>query len=222
MSEVAERLASVHARIEAASRACGRDPASVRLVAVSKFHPVAAIRAAYAAGQRDFGENYAQELVDKARDLADLPDLRFRFIGGLQRNKAKLLVDAGCAVETLASESAARALHERALSRGVAVEVMIQVNVAGEAQKRGVSVPELPALVQVARGCSALRLTGLMAIPPADDHAVAEHCYRTLARLAESHGLDQLSMGMSDDLELAIRTGSTSVRVGTAVFGPRP
>lgn len=222
MTSIAERLAEVRARIVRAAEASGRHADEVRLVAVSKFHPVAAMRAAYAAGQRDFGENYAQELADKAQQLADLPDLRLRFIGRLQRNKAKLLVGTGCAIETLTSGEVARVLNERARAAGRRVEVMLQVNVAGETQKAGVSPAEVPALIEGVRALDALELTGLMTIPPADDLALAARCYRTLAELARASGLRALSMGMSDDLELAIREGATSVRVGTAIFGPRP
>ena len=222
MSVLAERLHAVRERIARAAEQCGRDPASVRLVAVSKFHSVEAIREAYAAGQRVFGENYAQELADKAAQLRDLPDLAFRFIGGLQRNKAKLLVEVGCAVETLAAEAHARVLHERAVALDTRLEVMLQVNVAGEAQKSGVAVGDLPALVQAVQALDRLTLSGLMTIPPADDPAEAERCYRELARLAQVHSLQALSMGMSDDLELAVRAGATSVRVGTAIFGARP
>jgi pyridoxal phosphate enzyme (YggS family) len=218
---LAERLEGVRARIRAAAAAVGRDPASVRLVAVSKTHPPEVIREAYALGQRDFGENYAQELAQKAEALRDLPDLRFRFIGGLQRNKAKLLVPTGCAIETVASLDAARAVHDRAFALGRRVEVMLQVNVVGEAQKGGVAVAEVAPLVSGVRALAALELTGLMVIPPFDDEQAARTCYREARSLAALHGLSQLSMGMSDDLELAIAEGSTSVRVGTAVFGPR-
>lgn len=222
MSAIADNLHVVRARIASAARASGRDPGAVRLVAVSKFHPVSALREAYAAGQRQFGENYAQELADKALALADLPDLSLRFIGGLQRNKLKLLVDAHAAVETLASEAHARALHERARAAHCACEVMIQVNVLGETQKGGIAPDDLPPLVELVRSLSALRLSGLMTIPPADDLAASERAYRTLATLATQHQLSELSMGMSDDLEIAVQQGATSVRIGTAIFGPRP
>ena len=222
MSAVAVQLASVRARIARACERAGRDPASVRLVAVSKFHPAAALCEAYAAGQRDFGENYAQELVDKARALADLPDLQLRFIGGLQRNKVKLLVETGCVIETLANAATARALSDRAAQQHKQVEVMLQVNLSNEPQKSGISPAELPELVQAVRALPALTLSGLMTIPKADDPAEAARAYRTLAEHAQVHGLQELSMGMSDDLELAIAAGATSVRVGTAIFGPRP
>ncbi len=222
MSAIAARLESVRDRIACAAHASGRKPEEVRLLAVSKFHGPAAIRDAYAAGQREFGENYAQELADKARALSDLPDLRFRFIGGLQRNKAKLLAEFGCAVETIASAVTARALAERSAARGVRLEVMIQVNVGGEQQKSGIAPEGLAELVPEVQALSALELSGLMTIPPADDPERAAHAYRTLRELARAYGLRELSMGMSDDLELAIREGATRVRVGTAIFGPRP
>ncbi len=221
-TSISARLEAVRARIAAACRQSGRDPADVRLVAVSKIHGLDALREAYAAGQRDFGENYAQELVEKAAALSDLSDLRMHFIGGLQSNKAKLLASCCHVVETLASSGAAKTLHERAAAAGRTIEVMLQVNVAGERQKSGVApeaIAELPAQV---RGHSSLIVTGLMTIPPADDPDEARRCYHALAGLARAHNLPELSMGMSDDLELAIAAGSTNVRVGTAIFGPRP
>lgn len=219
---IAERLRDVRERIVRAAEASGRDPLSIRLVAVSKFQTTDAIRAAYEAGQRDFGENYAQELVAKARALEDLPDLRLRFIGGLQSRKAKLLGQVGCAVETLTSAAAARALSERAAERGERREVMIQVNVSGEAQKSGVAPSEVAELASAIRALPSLHLTGLMTIPPVGDHETAIAVYRALSRLARSLSLPDLSMGMSGDFEAAIREGATSVRVGTAIFGARP
>jgi PLP dependent protein len=218
---IAQGLAQVQARIERACRAAGRDPSSVRLLAVSKFHSASAIREAYAFGQRDFGENYAQELADKAHQLGDLPDLRFRFIGGLQRNKLKLLAPLGCAIETLASASSAQTLAERARPLAMQVEVMVQVNVAGEAQKSGLDPSALSEMVAFVRTLPELRLTGLMTIPKADDLEQARRCYARLRQLAEQHQLTELSMGMSDDLEVAIAEGATWVRVGTAIFGAR-
>jgi pyridoxal phosphate enzyme (YggS family) len=231
VSELAQRFAAVHERIARACDAAGRDSAGVKLLAVSKFHPVAQLRAAYALGQREFGENYAQELVDKASELADLPGLRFRFIGGLQRNKLKLLAPLRCAIETLASESSAHALHERVGTPAVQtdaggalapVEVMLQVNTSDEPQKSGVAPGELPALLALVRQLSGLKVSGLMTIPKADDAAAARVSYRRLRELAQQHQLQELSMGMSDDLEIAIAEGATRVRLGTALFGPRP
>jgi len=222
VSSIAERLAAVRTRIARAAQAAGRDPSSIELVAVSKFHEQAAIRAAYAAGQRVFGENYAQELADKRAALADLADLRFHFIGGLQRNKVKLLVPAADVVETVASAKAAEAIDARARSLGRTQQVLIQVNVSREPQKSGVAPEALPALVAELRALSAVRLDGLMAIAEADDPDAARASYARLRQLRDEVGLHTLSMGMSDDLELAIAEGATSVRVGTAIFGPRP
>jgi pyridoxal phosphate enzyme (YggS family) len=222
MSTLSARFAAVRARIARAADAAGRDPAHVKLVAVSKFHPVSLMREAYALGQREFGENYAQELGSKAAQLADLPELRFRFIGGLQRNKLKLLAPLGCAVETLASVKAAQALDQQARELGSSIEVMIQVNVAGETQKSGVAPAELSLLVAAVRALPTLHLTGLMTIPEAAQAEAARASYRTLRALAEAENLPELSMGMSDDLEIAIAEGATRVRVGTALFGPRP
>jgi PLP dependent protein len=222
VSTLAERFAVVRARIARACEQAGRDPAGVKLLAVSKFQPLPLLREAYALGQREFGENYAQELADKAHALADLVELRFRFIGGLQRNKVKLLAPLGCAVETLASESSARALCERLPEDAPALEVMIQVNSSGEAQKSGVVPAELPALLGALRALPRLWVSGFMTIPRASDPAAARLSYRLLRELAEAHGLSELSMGMSEDLELAIAEGATRVRIGTALFGPRP
>jgi PLP dependent protein len=222
MSSIAARLGDVRARIAAAAHAAGRAPESVELVAVSKFHGPEAIREAYAAGQRVFGENYAQELAQKRAALADLPDLSFHFIGGLQRNKVKLLVPASQVIETLASAEAAGTLSKRAAELGLTVTALVQVNVSHEPQKSGVLPEQLGALLEAARALPALRVTGLMAIPEADDLERARASYATLRILAQQHGLTELSMGMSDDLELAIAEGATVVRVGTAIFGPRP
>jgi hypothetical protein len=222
MSTLPARLSAVRDRIARACAVAGRDPASVKLLAVSKFHSVEMIRAAYVLGQREFGENYAQELATKAAQLADLPELRFRFIGALQRNKIKLLAPFGCAIETLASIKTAQALHQHANELGRSFEVMIQVNVSDEPQKSGVAPAELALLAAEVRALSALRLTGLMAIPEAGAPEAARQSYRSLRALAESEGLSELSMGMSDDLEIAISEGATRVRVGTAIFGPRP
>lgn len=222
MSGLAQRFELVQARIARACAAAGRDPASVKLLAVSKFQPLAAMRELYALGQREFGENYAQELVDKAHALSDLGDLRFRFIGGLQRNKAKLLAPLGCAVETVASESSASALQDRLPQGAPPLEVMLQVNTSGEAQKSGVTPAELPALLAALERLSRLRVSGLMTIPKAADPEAARRAYRALRELAQEHALPELSMGMSDDLEIAIAEGATRVRVGTALFGPRP
>ena len=222
MTGVAERLTAVRSRIEAACVRAGRAPDSVVLVAVSKLQPASAVREAYEAGQRVFGENYVQELADKARSLEDLHDLRWHFIGHLQRNKAKDVVRVAHCVETLDSVRLAEALASRASERGRPLEVLLQVNVAREPQKAGCSPEAVPELVAAVRALDALRLRGLMTVPPASDVPDdARPHFRALRALAEAQGLPVLSMGMSADLEAAIAEGATVVRVGSAIFGRR-
>jgi pyridoxal phosphate enzyme (YggS family) len=220
--DIAANLAAVHERIADACARRGRAPDDVRLVAVSKVHGPEKIRAAYAAGQRVFGENYVQELVEKADALADLEDLRWRFIGHLQRNKAKFVARVPAAVETVDSPRLARELDKRARSEGVRLEVLLQVNVGGEAQKSGCATVELPALLDAARALPNLDVRGLMTVPPLGEAAEKSRPYfAKLAELAAAHGMAELSMGMSGDLEVAVEEGATLVRVGTAIFGPR-
>lgn len=209
---IAERLREVEERILRAAERAGRDPASVTLVAVSKTHPAPAIREAYAAGARVFGESYAQELAGKAEELRDLADLRWHFIGHLQRNKIKQL-PLQAVIETVDSARLAGALAPRG------GEVFLQVNVAAEESKNGCTLAELPSLVAHVRGIESLVLRGLMTIPPAGEDPRPH--FRKLRELAVEHGLSELSMGMSADLEIAVEEGVTLVRVGTAIFGPR-
>lgn len=218
---VAERLAAVQLRVADAARAAGREPSGIRIVAVSKKHGPEAIREAYAAGQRDFGENYVQELLAKAEALADLPGLRWHFIGHLQRNKAKSIASVGASVETVDSIRLAEALAKCA-DPAHPMAVHLQVNVGREPQKSGCLPEELGALVSAVRALPALRLEGLMTVPPAsDDPEDARPHFRALRELAVTHGLAGLSMGMSADVEVAIAEGATTVRIGTAIFGER-
>ncbi len=210
---VAARLDEVRARIARACDAARRDPASVTLVAVSKTHPPEAIREAIDAGQTIFGENYAQELVQKA---AKVEGARWHFIGHLQRNKARAVLETGAVIETVDSVRLIEELGRRAERE---VEVLLQVDVAREASKSGCAVEDLPALVEAARAAPRLRLRGLMTVPPFEGDP--RPWFRALRSLAEAHGLPDLSMGMSADLEAAIAEGATIVRVGTAIFGPR-
>lgn len=227
--EIAERLARARDRIARASAAVGRDPASVRLVAVSKTKPADAIREAYAAGQRDFGENYAQELATKAVELADLTDLRWHFIGHLQTNKARFVARAAHMVHTVDGPSLARELGKRAAKEGWGetrerMPVLVEVNVGGEPQKHGASAGDLRDVLASVDAEPSLVLRGLMTMPPNDLEA-ARRVFEALASLRNLHGgkarLPELSMGMSDDLEVAIASGATLVRVGTAIFGTR-
>lgn len=218
---IRQRLENVNERIEAACTRAGRPRQDVRLVAVSKRHSPEAIRAAYQAGQREFGESYVQELTSKAQALSDLPDLSWRFVGHLQRNKAKDVVAVpSCAVDGMASQRLAEQLSRRAERP---VEVLIQVNLAAEPQKAGCRPEEVPYLAAAIRSLDHLVLRGLMAIPPAaDDPEESRPWFRTLRELAHAQHLPEVSMGMSHDLEVAIEEGATMVRVGTAIFGSRP
>lgn len=226
MSGIAERLAAVQERIGRAARARGCDPSDVTLVAVSKTFGEAAIREAYAAGQRDFGENYAQELAGKAAALADLADLRWHFIGHLQRNKAKLVVPGAAMIQTVDSARLAAELSRLAGSLGRRVPCLVQVNVGEEAQKAGCSATEAAEVIAAVESAPGLALEGLMTLPPFDlDASGTRVHFRALRELRERCGgaarLPHLSMGMSHDFEEAIAEGATLVRVGTAIFGGR-
>lgn len=214
-------LEDVRARIAKAEEAAGRAAGSVKLVAVSKTKPSSAIREAYAAGQRDFGENYAQELAEKAVELADLAEIRWHFIGHLQSNKAKLVAPVAHLVHAVDSASVASALAKRAPKR---LRVLVEVNVAGEAEKHGVAPSDVGPLLAAIDAESNLELAGFMTMPPHDE-AATRKAFADLVALRETHGgaarLPELSMGMSDDLEIAVAAGATMVRIGTAIFGAR-
>jgi pyridoxal phosphate enzyme (YggS family) len=223
---VATRLGEVRARIERAAHACGRDATSVKLVAVSKTKAPDAVREAYAAGQRAFGENYAQELAAKAEALADLADVEWHFIGHLQTNKARVVAKHAHAVHTVDTSVLARELGKRVAREGRGpLPVLIEVNVGGESQKAGAAPSEIAEVAASVRAEASLALRGLMTMPPPGDTAVARRVFETLVLLRNLHGgaaaLPELSMGMSDDLEVAVACGATLVRVGTAVFGAR-
>ena len=207
---VAERLARVRAAV----------PPGVTLVAVSKAQPSAAVREAYAAGQRHFGENYVQEWREKAEALADLGDLAWHFVGSLQTNKVKYLVGRVALVHTVDRLDLAGEISRRSAQKGAATRVLVEVNVAGEAGKAGCAPVEVPALVEAVRALPGLELRGLMCIPPAEGDPRLH--FRTLRALRDRLGLADLSMGMSGDYPAAIEEGATLVRVGTAIFGERP
>jgi len=216
-----ERLALVRDQMARACAAAGRRQQDVTLVAVSKGQPAAAIREAYAAGQRDFGENYAQELRDKAEDLKDLEELRWHFLGPVQTNKVKYLAGRIVLLHSLDRAELAEALAARLQSP---LDVLLEVNVGAEPQKHGVLPGDVPALVGKLVSWPHIRLRGLMCIPPADDAEAARPHFAALRTLSQSLGLAQpvLSMGMSADFPVAIQEGATIIRVGTAIFGARP
>ncbi len=224
---VAERLREVHARIASAAAAAGRDPRDVKLVAVSKTKPATAIREAFAAGQRSFGENYAQELAAKREELADLEGIEWHFIGHLQTNKAKVIARVADVVHAVDSAVLARELGKRvaAAARPRPLPVLIEVNVTGELQKHGAAPSEVAEVVAAVQAEASLALRGLMTMPPLGDPEAARRAFGTLRSLRSLHGggavLPELSMGMSGDLEIAIAQGATMVRIGTAIFGER-
>ena len=223
---LAARLAEVHARIERAAYEAGRVPGDVKLIAVSKTKPAEAIREAYASGQRAFGENYAQELATKAEALADLIDLEWHFIGHLQTNKAKIVARFAHVVHTIDSAALVRELGKRAArDRSSPLEVLIEVNVGREPQKAGATPSEIDEVMAAVRAQPSLALRGLMTMPPAGDPVATRKTFETLLLLRNLHGgaatLPELSMGMSEDLELAVACGASYVRVGRAIFGER-
>ncbi|EYF03564.1 YggS family pyridoxal phosphate-dependent enzyme [Chondromyces apiculatus] len=224
--DIAARLAEVQGRISSAARQAGRAEGEVRLIAVSKGKPEEAIRAAYAAGQRDFGENYAQELAEKAARLSDLPGIVWHAIGQLQRNKAKVVAQVADVVHAVDRVELVTELDRRAAAGGRVLRVLVEVNVGGEATKGGCTPEGVEAVLGAAQRCAHLRSVGLMAIAPyLEDPAAVRPYFAALRALRDRHGgaevLPELSMGMSHDFEGAIAEGATWVRVGTAIFGSR-
>jgi hypothetical protein len=213
----------------AAAGAAGRDPSSVRLVAVSKTFPAQAVRDAYAAGQRDFGENRVQEGLQKIGETTDL-NIRWHLLGHLQTNKARKAGPAFAMVQSVDSVELIQKLDTAARDAGRTPELLIQVDLAGEATKFGASPDEVPRLFDAAGACRAATVVGLMTLPPVPDTPEdARPYFRRLRGLRDewlaagvpASMLRELSMGMSGDFEVAIEEGATIVRVGTAIFGSR-
>ncbi len=223
-NEIAVRLTAVRERIARAAARAKRDPATVRLVLASKTQPPEAIRAAYAAGAREFGENYVQEAVAKQDALADLNDLRWHLIGHLQTNKARDAANRFTLIHSLDSAPLASAFgRARTAPR---VPVLIEVNAAGEASKNGVAPAEVERLIEAAR--ATVEIHGLMTIPPQEtdpersrSHFAALRAMRDRLAAATGLALSELSMGMTGDFDVAIEEGATIVRVGRAIFGER-
>jgi len=223
-NEIERRLEIVRARIAAAARRAGRDPAAIRLVLASKTQPSEAIRAASRAGARDFGENYVKEAIAKRAELADLTEIRWHLIGHLQTNKARAAASAFALIHSVDSVRLAEALGRAQPSPRV--RALIEVNLGAEASKTGVAPDGITAILDAAHG--KIEIEGLMTIPP--PAAGAETTRPYFARLREMRdrlavqsglALSELSMGMTDDFEIAIEEGATIVRIGRAVFGER-
>ncbi|HEY4637176.1 MAG TPA: YggS family pyridoxal phosphate-dependent enzyme [Burkholderiales bacterium] len=221
MGSIAENLQAVKSRIAVAERAAGRAPGAVALLAVSKTHPPALIRQAFAAGQRAFGENYVQEALDKMARVGDLR-LEWHLVGPLQSNKTRAVAERFDWVHTVDREKVARRLGEQRPAGMAPLNVLVQVNASGEASKSGVAPAEVAALAAAIAAMRNLRLRGLMAIPePGAPRSRFGEIGELFRDLRDAFGLDTLSLGMSDDMEVAIAEGSTLVRIGTAIFGER-
>lgn len=227
---VAASLAAVRERIAAAERRFGRPPGSVALVAVAKTRPASLIREAWEAGQHRFGENFVQEAVEKLDELSDLAGpggIEWHFVGALQANKSRTVAERFDWVHTVDRVRIARRLSDQRPAWLAPLNVCLQVNVSGEASKSGVDPSQAADLASAVAALPRLRLRGLMAIPRPgagldEQRAALRPLVEARERLhGEGHPLDTLSMGMTDDLEAAVAEGSTMVRIGTAVFGPR-
>ncbi|HET9299365.1 MAG TPA: YggS family pyridoxal phosphate-dependent enzyme [Candidatus Polarisedimenticolaceae bacterium] len=226
MTEAAAKRASILARMEAACRRAGRDADAVMLVAVSKTVPAGRVREILDAGQTVFGENRVQEALGKMGEVG--PPARWHLVGHLQRNKARHAVGAFDLIHSVDDLDLAREIDRRAEGRGIVQPVLVEVNVAGEESKEGIAPAGLDALLEGMALLRSLDLQGLMTIPPpAGDPGASRPWFRELARLRDDasrrlgRSLPQLSMGMSDDFEVAIEEGATLVRVGRALFGER-
>ncbi len=226
MIQITDHLHQVRDRVKKAASSAGREADEITIVAVSKRHPVTAIEAAYSAGQRDFGENFVQEAIQKIESLGH-SDIRWHFIGSIQSNKTRDIARHFDWVHTVDRLKIAKRLDEQRPHYAAPLNVCIQVNLAKEPQKSGVVADDIDDLVEAVRDMSQLRLRGLMTMPPVDaTEDMLEALFLELAGIKRSlvergHDLDTLSMGMSADLETAVRCGSTMVRVGTDIFGPR-
>jgi len=221
MRVIHDNLQAVRGRIARAAAAAGRDPQSVTLLAVSKTHPAALVEEALAAGQQAFGENYVQEAVEKMDALAG-KSIEWHLVGPLQSNKTRVVAERFDWVHTVESAKVARRLSDQRPAGMPELNVLIQVNVSGEASKSGVAPGEVLALAKEVNALPRLKLRGLMAIPePGADAARYRELKALYEKLKSEFGFDALSVGMSDDMETAIAEGSTMVRIGTAIFGAR-
>ena len=225
---IATRLEAVRERVAAACERAGRDPAGVTIVGVTKTHPVDAVEEALAAGQVDLGENRAQELVPKAEQAAGMGLApRWHFIGGLQRNKVRQVLPHMAVLHSLdslrlATEIEKRAEQGRSPNPDVALPCYLEVNVGGEDSKQGVEPGEVAELLRATAELRHVDVAGLMTVAPqVDDPELVRPVFRELRELAEAHGLAELSMGMTEDYEVAIEEGATVVRLGRVIFGPR-
>ena len=224
---IADNLERMRTELAEACARAGRAPGDVKLMAVSKTHPSGAMREAYAAGQRLFGENRVQEMQTKAALLTELPDLDVHLIGPLQNNKTGKAAELFHAVDTIDSEKTAARLNAAAETLGRFLPVLLEVKLSPEEAKHGLAAEALPALLQAVAGMAHLRAAGLMTVPPmGESPETARPYFRRLRELRDEHAISypsliELSMGMSGDFAVAVEEGSTTVRIGTAIFGQR-
>ncbi len=213
-----DRINAVRERIQKAAMRAGRNPEQVNLVAVTKVFPVDAILEAYEAGLRDFGENYVQEFEGKAQQVSGLAGARFHLIGHLQSNKSKKAAELFQAIHTVDSAKLANRLNEA----GTPLDIFLEVKLSHEESKAGADAEQLAGIVEAVRSAKNLRLLGLMTVPPwSEDAELSRPYFSQLRKLGEQFGVTEYSMGMSNDLEVAVEEGATWVRVGTALFGRR-
>jgi pyridoxal phosphate enzyme (YggS family) len=229
VSAIGDRLHEIRQRLERAAVGAGRDPSSVLLVAVSKTFPASAVREAFAAGQRDFGENRVQEALQKIGETADLP-IRWHLLGHLQANKARKAGQSFAMVQSVDSIELLRKLDTAAIEAGRTPDLLVQVDLANEATKHGVRPESALPIFEAGRSCRAARIVGLMTLPPLPERPEdARPWFKHLRELRDAWKgsgvpasmLGHLSMGMSADFEVAVEEGATIVRVGTAIFGQR-
>lgn len=228
MTTIADRISIAQSRINQAAQNCSRSSAEISLLAVSKTKPISDIIAAYQAGQRLFGENYVQEGETKITALqADYPDIEWHFIGPLQSNKSKIVAEHFDWMHTLSRDKIAQRLHEQRPSNKPPLNVCIQVNISQEESKSGVNAEDVATLALTINSLSKLTLRGLMAIPTAtNNEQLQQQEFAQLKQLFDQlkqqyPSVDTLSMGMSNDMDIAIANGSTMVRIGSAIFGER-
>ena len=228
MTTIADRISIAQSRINQAAQNCSRSSAEISLLAVSKTKPISDIVAAYQAGLRLFGENYVQEGETKITALqADYPDIEWHFIGPLQSNKSKIVAEHFDWMHTLSRDKIAQRLHEQRPSNKPPLNVCIQVNISQEESKSGINAEDVATLALTINSLSQLTLRGLMAIPTStNDEQIQQQEFAQLKQLFDQlkqqyPSVDTLSMGMSNDMDIAIANGSTMVRIGSAIFGER-
>ena len=223
LSTFADRLQAVEGRIQQAVARSGRKRSDIKLVVVSKKFSAEHIGEAYDAGLRDFGENYVQEFAEKRAALGDFQGAQFHLIGHLQSNKARIACELFDVIQTVDSVKLLQTLEKAAQETGKQLEILLEIKLSGEASKTGAQPEQILELIMAAPRCSQLKVSGLMTMPPWSENAeLSRPFFRRLSELGRQYGLPQLSMGMSGDFEVAIEEGATMIRIGTALFGPRP